>query len=166
MINCVGTQLVVLIQITLKLRLCLCKCNLMRKFLYIIGFWSRQQWMLDGLHLEGCAAQQLSQLIYNANQILHIFKGERERERSLYTRFIIWKRYFLQGCEDDCPIQRINSNIAKASYEASQSNSNSSISLARLSFPSPLSRHIPARLTTVPQKDGMPGKSPRSAGCH
>ena len=36
--------------------------------------------MLDGLHLRGSAsaAQQLSQLIYNANQILHIFKGERE----------------------------------------------------------------------------------------
>ena len=42
--------------------------------------------MLDGLHLEGSAAQQLSQLIYNANQILHIFKGEgeREREKSLH----------------------------------------------------------------------------------
>ena len=44
--------------------------------------------MLDGLHLTGSAAQQLSQLIYNANQILHIFKGEREREiHNLKTLF-------------------------------------------------------------------------------
>lgn len=137
----------------------------MRKFLYIIGFWSRQQWMPDELHLAGSAAQQLSQLIYNANQILHIFKGER-RERRLYTRFIIWKVIFFRAVKMTAWSSASMAILATLAI-ASQSNSNSSsISLASLSFPSPLSRHILARLTTDPQKDGMPGKSPRSAGCH